>query len=268
MIGFEVLPCGRYGPEKVAIIHRQDRTVHWKDQAEAHICRVWADYQETTRFGGFKVYNGSLLRLDSVVHENGTLLLEVSDVDFRSYVGTASPGFADAFPAEPQANPLAVCVALSTSDGKIVIERRKHVDPYRGRYHVIGGFLERGMDTANGRPDAFRAMKREVLEELGVTIPAGLVATGLVRTSVGSELCFSCRLDHTFDDILKIKTQGKTDAEIDELLALPDRPNRVLAFLEEHLDEIVPSGRACLLLHGLHNYDEEWYGAAVKRFSG
>jgi len=267
VFGFELITHGVFRPGMISMSYRPDVTVCWGNEEEAYISRTWDLYAKTSESAGHAVYNGSLFRLEGFWVENGVLHLEVSRIDFRTYIGTALPGFAAAFPDAPLANPLAVCVALVTRDGKIVIEKRKYVDAYRGLYHVIGGFVERGVDTEDGAADPFLAIRREVLEELGVRMPQELISTGLVRTSMGSELCFSCPLDLGFDELLSGMGGGNTDAEIGQLLALPDDSRSVNLFLKERLNDMVPSGIACLLLHGRYRYERGWYGHTTEKLS-
>jgi 8-oxo-dGTP pyrophosphatase MutT (NUDIX family) len=267
MIGFEVLAYGRYMPETIETVYRQDASIHWENEVDAHISRVWELYVKMSRESGLSVYNGSLFRLDHSEAEDGILRLDVSDVDFRSYIGTALPGFVAAFPGVARANPLAVCVVLVTSDEKIVMDRRAKVDAYRGRYHVIAGFMEKNADIIHDRPDPFGALRREVREELGILLEHGVRCTGLVRTAMGSELCFSCPLDITFEGLLSTKAGSRTDAEIDELFALPDSPASILSFLTDHRPHVVPSGMACLLLHGRNRHGEVWYDRAIGALS-
>jgi 8-oxo-dGTP pyrophosphatase MutT (NUDIX family) len=267
VLGFEVLAYGIFPPETIVVEYLPDRRLRWEGRAQTYIQDVWDAYARPRRDRGIDVYNGNVLRLDSFAHENGTLRLELSDVDFRTYVGTALPGFAAAFPAAPRANPLAVCIALATSDAKIVIEKRKHIDAYRGRYHVIGGFMEKEADAASGKPDPHEAIRREVAEELGIVLEATPQATGLIRTPMGSELCFSSRLPMSFGRLVETKTIAKIDAEIGDLMEIPDSPAGILSFLLDHDPEVVSSGRACLLLHGREAHGRDWYEEAMTRLS-
>jgi 8-oxo-dGTP pyrophosphatase MutT (NUDIX family) len=267
LLGFEVLAHGVFSPETIVVEHWRDRRIRWEGRAQTYIQDVWDAYVRPRRDRGIDIYNGSLLRLDGFVHENEILHLELSDVDFRAYVGTATPGFAAAFPELPRANPLAVCIALVTTNGKIVIEKRRQIDAYRGRYHVIGGFMEKEADAASGRPDPFEAISREVAEELGIVLEAMPQVTGLIRTPMGSELCFSSRLSISFEQLLEAKIAAKTDAEIDDLMEIPDSPAGILSFLLDHDPDVVSSGRACLLLHGRETYGRGWYDKAIKFLS-
>jgi hypothetical protein len=267
MLGFEVLAHGVFPRNAIVIQYIRNVSVRWEGRAEAYIGDTWNSYVQASRGRGVKVYNGSLLRLDDYCHEMGVLRMHVSDVDFRSYVGTALPVFAEAFPEAPQANPLAVCTVLVTSDGNIVIERRSQIDAYRGRYHVIAGFMEKAADTASGGPDPFEVINREVREELGVVLDGEPLATGLIRTAMGSEVCFSSSIPISFKALLETKAGAGTDGEIDDLLGIGDSPMSVMSFLMDHDRDIVPSGRACLLLHGRVAYGGQWYNEVVERLS-
>jgi hypothetical protein len=267
MLGFEVLAHGVFPRDAIVTQYTRKVNVRWEGRAEAYIRRTWNSYLRSSRGRGVKVYNGDLLRLDDHCHEMGVLRMHVSDVDFRTYVGTALPAFTEAFPEAPRANPLAVCIVLVTSDGRIVIERRSQIDAYRGRYHVIAGFMEKDADTTNGGPDPFEVINREVREELGVVLDGEPRATGLIRTAMGSEVCFSSSLSISFKALLETKAGARTDAEIDDLLGIGDSPTSVVSFLVEHSADVVPSGRACLLLHGRVAYGEQWYNEAVERLS-
>jgi hypothetical protein len=106
-----------------------------------------------------------------------------------------------------------------------------------------------------------------VTEELGIALEPALQTTGLIRTSMGSEFCFSCRLSISFNRLLDIKAKSRTDREIDDLLSIDDSDDAVLSFLLDHDPDMVSSGRACLLLHGREAYGIDWYGEAVKQLS-
>jgi hypothetical protein len=239
----------------------------WDGLAQDFISEVWQRYIDTNRHTGISIYNGALLRLDSFGEEGGGIRIDLSDVDFRSYVGTAIPEFRAVFPSLPQANPLAVCIVLTTSDNRIVIERRRHTDTYRQRYHVIGGFVEKEKDMGKEGPDPVGALRREIVEELGVLLEGVNRCTGLISTSMGTELCFSTPLSTTFEGLLRTKSESVTDAEIDDLVSVEDEPDSIVRFLMDHSAEIVSSGRACLLLHCREKYGQECYTEAVRRLS-
>ena len=260
---FEVLAHGPFPRTAVSVEYRPGRPC-WEPSAEALIDRAWHTYLRASSDAGIMVYNGALFRLDGFQRTGGSLRLMLSDADFRGCIGTASAEFTSAFPDLPRANPLTVSVVLVTGDGKIVVEKRSRVDSRRRVYHVIAGYMERELDGREPHP--FDALEREAREELGVDLDGShLSATGLVRTVYGSEICFRCRLALSFDRLLKIQTGSGTDSEVEMLHAVDDSPSAVAAFLTAHPADLVPSGRACLLLYGRGTYGEGWYRAASLR---
>jgi 8-oxo-dGTP pyrophosphatase MutT (NUDIX family) len=195
---------------------------------------------------------------------DGCLSLTLSDIDFRSCIGSGSNRFLTAFPQAPQANPFTVCVAFVTADRQIVLEKRHRIDARRRKYHVIAGFMEREYDALDKHPNPFDTIRREVREELGLVLDSPLYVTGLVHAVYGSELCFYCRLPISFEHLIVHKADTETDSEIDALEALEDSPSAVASFLASHNADFVPSGRACLLLYGREAYGESWYSRIVK----
>ena len=257
---FEVLAHGLFPRTAVSVEYRPGRSFRGPS-AEALIDRAWQTYLRTSGEAGIMVYNGALFRLDSFERTDGCLRLKLSDTDFRECIGTAGAQFRSAFPDLPQANPLAASVALVTGDGKIIIEKRSRVDSRRRAYHVIAGYMEREKDGRDPHP--FDTLKREVREELGVDLDEGrLFATGLIRALYGSEVCFSCCLALSFDDVLRVQDCLGKDSEIETLQSVADSPDAVASFLAAHPTDLAPPGRACLLLHGRETYGEEWYEAA------
>ena len=258
---------GAFARDMVHVDYRPGVHVRWDPAAEAHITSAWETYVRTSRDTGITVYNGTLLRLDSFARTSHGLSLMLSDIEFRQCIGTGSTDFMNAFPHMPRANPFSVSVVLVTADGKIVVERRIRVNAYRRRYHVIAGFMEQELDAFDGAPHPFDALKREVREELGLILGTPVRATGLVNTVTGSELCSYCRLAVSFEGLLEIKEKAGTDCEIDSLETIPDLPSDVASFLGSHPVDMVPGGRACLLLYGREAYGEQWYDNTVERAS-
>ncbi len=261
---FEVLAQGIFTDDLVRVDYRPGVRIRWEPSAEDFIENAWETYVRACRDIGLTVYNGSVFRLDSLVWTDGRLSLTLSDIDFRSCIGSGTSDFVAAFPHAPQANPLSVSVALVTIDGQIVLEKRSRIDARRRRYHVIAGFMEREVDALDSQPDPFDTLRREVREELGLILDGSLYGTGLIRAVYGSELCFYCRLPVSFERLLEIKANSETDCEIDALEAIDDSPSAVASFLARHITDFVPSGRACLLLYGREAYGEHWYNNVAK----
>ncbi len=260
---FEVLVQGLFAEDAVRAEYQAGRRIRWEPSAEKLIETIWEEYAKSADHAGIKVYNGNVFRLDSFAVTEGCLLLTLSDIDFRSSIGTGSSRFLSAFPHAPQANPLTVSAALITNDGKIVLEKRSRIDTRRRKYHVIAGFMEHDLDSAADQLNPFRTLRREIQEELGSAPEGPVYATSLVRAVYGSELCFFSRLRLSFDDLLQVQAGGGTDAEIDSLVGIDDAPAALASFLNRHPVDLVPSGRACLLMYGREAYGKRWYDSIV-----
>ena len=261
---FEVLAQGIFTADLISVDYRPGARIHWEPSVEEFIDKAWEAYVRASTDVGITVYNGRVFRLDTFDWRNGRLSLTLSDIDFRSCIGSGTNQFAAAFPHAPRANPLTVSVALVTIDGKIVLEKRSRIDARRRKYHMIAGFMEREFDVSDGQPNPFDTLRREVREELGLILEGPLYGTGLVRAVYGFELCFYSRLPISFERLLEIKADGETDCEIDALEAIEDSPAAVASFLVRHTTDFVPSGRACLLLYGREAYGEHWYDSNAK----
>lgn len=261
---WEILVHGIFAEDAIRVDYRPGVRTQWECAAQAFIDDTWKAYVRMSRDTGMTVYNGNIFRLDGFEWADGHLALILSDTDFRSSIGTGTSDFVTAFPHLSQANPFSLSVVLVTADGRIVLEKRHRIDARRRKYHVIAGFMEREFDASAGRPNPFDALKREVREELALSIEDPLYATGLVRAVYGSELCFYSRLSISFDDLLEIKEKGETDCEIDTLEEVEDSPSVVASFLAGHIKDFVPSGRACLLLYGREAYGAKWYEDTIK----
>lgn len=198
------------------------------------------------------------------------MVIELDDTSFREYVGTSTEDFYGAYPEDWMANPLAVCIALITADGKILIERRTTLTRFRAPYHVIGGFMEREKDLKDGKPDPFTTITREIEEELGLILsPEEPVALGLVRNLKvrHPEIVFFSRLGKSWEEVKSIFGRNTTDDEIDHLEYVEDTSDHLSSFLKSRHGLFTPSGEACLLLYGQQRYGKDWYDNLLQDLS-
>jgi 8-oxo-dGTP pyrophosphatase MutT (NUDIX family) len=234
---------------------------------EDFIDRTWRELVSQYEREGLKVFDGGLFSLNSYGMEGNKPLLRLGDTSYKEYVGTSLQEFRSRYPGQPSANPLAVCISLVTSDGKIVVEKRRRSDRYRGPYHVIGGFVERGLDcTDDLLPDIFGAIRREVKEELGLSLKDGeIISLGLVRNLVIAhpEVCFFSKIGRTFADVLAVFSGGHVDGEIGQLISVNDDSLDLTRFLIDHHGRLVATGEACLLLYGKHRFGKKWYHSTI-----
>src|SRR5205085_10942127 len=131
----------------------------------------------------------------------------------------------------PYSNALAVCSVVETNDAHILLDKRRGVDVYNGRYHVIGGFFERELDMTT-RPDPFQAIRREIREETGIQ-PVDIqeqYCLGVVYdvATPHGEICFLTRLNIPLGEVQK---RTPEEDEIKELRSLAVTPESLREFV-------------------------------------
>ena len=271
MLNFEILAMGPIEPSGLDVRYTPGRLIVRNSCMETLINALW--HARVSAFGaqGRAVFDGRLFRLSGFQQADNRLAIDLEDTSYREYIGTAARDFYRLYPQEFLAQPLAVCIALTTADGKLIVEKRRAIDPYRGEYHVIGDFLERDLDfDATGRPDPFGAILREVREEIGITLERGnVVCAGLVRNRLipHPELCFRAPVPESFDEIAGALHARRADQEIDELVGVDDTPDGLARFILDVHDTIVATGEACLLLHGSHAFGPGWFEETMHALS-
>lgn len=214
------------------------------------------------------LFNGRLFSLLNHTEDNGRLVLELGNTDYATYVGTRVHGFTECYPNSPRANPLAVCAALITNDHKIVMEQRAGGDVYSNFSHVIGGFIDRELDTPNndGSLDPFSAMVREIQEELYIDLGNSQgILTGLVydERTPHPELCFSFSVNHSLPEIVE-EVERHSEREVNRLFGIENSPEKLRSFLVKNYLSISVTGFGCLLLLGRVKFGNHWYEEASK----
>ncbi|TMD67358.1 MAG: NUDIX hydrolase, partial [Chloroflexi bacterium] len=166
-------------------------------------------------------------------NEPPRLHLIFGDTSYKEYVTTREPEFARGRDRQQLSNALAVCSVVETTDGHILLDKRQGVDVYAGRYHVIGGFFERDLDTSTTtatsatsatsatNPDPFAAIRREIREETGIQAAdiAQQHCLGVVYdlATPHAELCFLTRLNIPLNEVSQ---RVPEEDEIKQLLSL------------------------------------------------
>jgi 8-oxo-dGTP pyrophosphatase MutT (NUDIX family) len=215
---------------------------------------------------GFPLFDAPLFRLINVeVSTEGKLHLVLGATTYKEYTVTRLPTFSQGRNRQQLSNPLAVCSVVETSDGFILYEQRQNVAVHTGRYHVIAGFFERNLDRdAQGQPDPFGAMCRELHEETGIQVAdiKDQYCLGAVYDIINphGELCFLTRLHIPLAEVL---TRTPEDDEVKELLSLAVTKESLRAFLIENHGNISATGEPNLLMYGGWKYGEEWLGEVL-----
>jgi len=270
MLEFEILACGLFRPDQLAIYYDSSLTMPSSPAIHAWMDNLWQEKLAHARQRNVPLYDAPLFRLvEAGVTANNTLTLMLGNTGYKEYVTTREPEFANRHTRQELGNALGVCSVVETSDGHILLDKREGVDMYVGRYHVIGGFFERGLDTTSeAHPDPFAAIRREIHEETGV-LPDDIrqqYCFGAVYDLLTphAELCFLTQLTIPLATVL---ARTPLDREIRQLRSLHITAASLRNFILEHHSNISPTGEPNLLLYGRWKFGEEWFEEAMGQIS-
>jgi 8-oxo-dGTP pyrophosphatase MutT (NUDIX family) len=253
MLEFEILARGLFRPDQLIITYNPALRMPTSPAIQQWVDSLWSQKLAEAQERGILLFDAPLYRfVDAETSANGTLHLTLGDTGYKEYVTTRVPEFYRDRQRGELGNALAVCSVVETSDGYILLDKRRGVDVYVGRYHVIGGFFERGLDSLeNGRPDPFGAMRREIREETGIQFAdiAEQYCLGLVYdlATPHAELCFLTRLHIS---LAEVKTRVPEEDEIKQLETLYVSEQSLRDFLARNHGNISATGEPNLLLYG------------------
>ena len=193
------------------------------------------------------------------LRDYAALHLVLGDTSYKEYVTTRVPEFFQGRDRQELSNALAVCSVIETSDRYILLDKRQGVDVYVGRYHVIGGFFERGLEMM-GQPDPFGAVRREIREETGIQVDdiREQFCLGVVYdlSTPHGEMCFLTRLHIS---LAEVQTRKAEDNEVKQLLSLAVTAESLREFVLRYHGNISPTGEANLLMYGAVEFGEQWF---------
>lgn len=266
MIEFTILARGCYRPEQLLVRYDTRLTMPITPESQARMDELWQRKLIEARSTGKRLFDAPLYRYISLKQEVETLALTLGNTSYKEYVTTRERSAYQAH-KEP-GNPLAVCSVVETSDGYILLDRRQGVDVYNGRYHVIGGFFERDLDTSEQQqPDPWAAIRREIREETGIQVSdiERQYCLGVVydTTMPHAELCFLTRLHISRDEVVG-QRQPEED-EIKELQTLHVSSTSLRDFIVQNHGNISATGEPNLLFYGAWKYGEQWYTEVLKK---
>ncbi len=261
MLEFEILAQGLFRPEQVLLSYDPARQMPRTAQIEQWMEDLWQEKLAQARSKGTRLFDAPLFRLVDVRVQSDKLHILVGDTSYKEYVTTRVPEFAAHHPRHELGNALSVCSVIETSDNFILIEKRQGVDVYEGRYHVIGGFFERSLDSnASAQPDPFAAMRREIREETGIRQEdiQEQYCLGVVYdlATPHGEICFLTRLHIP---LTEVQTRQPEDDEVQHLQFLRGTSEEVQAFLLANHGNISATGEPNLLLYYKEKFGTEWY---------
>ena len=164
MSSYIIIHKGKFTEEMVHTSYVKGRI----NQAE-EVLEVIEDKWKKSCVHNTKLFNGELFRLVNYNIENDLIEFNLSDTDYKEYVGTRDIDFVSRFGNDKSSNPISVGAILVTLDNKIILgERSNDVDSQKSKIAVIGGNADPRYDFIQDKPDIFGAMRREIVEELGI----------------------------------------------------------------------------------------------------
>lgn len=264
MLEFEILADGLFRPDQLHYTYDPALRMPVTPAIQQWMDDYWAQKLVSARERGVPLYDAPLYRFIACeTRADGRLHLTLGDTGYKEYVTTRSPAFCAGRSRAELGNALSVCSVVETSDGLILLDKRQGVDVYEGRYHVIGGFFERGRDSTgsaqDAQPDPFGAMRREIREETGI-LDEDIVAQyclGLIYdiATPHAELCFLTTLRIPLEIVRQRVPQ---DNEIKQLEALPATAGNLSAFIVTYHGNISATGEPNLLLYGKLRFGAGW----------
>ena len=308
---FEILARGLYHPDQLEITYDPSLSMPITPAIQEWMDTLWQQKLTTAQQKGIPLFDAPLFRLihaetrPNTQHKNtlvpvqpvgtgeglrgegtlgspsagaGSLHLTLGNTSYKEYVTTREPSFAHNHAREDLGNALSVCSVVETTDGHILLDKRQGVDVYVGRYHVIGGFFERNLDTSTTtattattatsatNPDPFGAIRREIREETGIQAAdiADQYCLGVVYdlATPHAELCFLTRLNIPLDEV---RQRVPEEHEIKQLLSLNVTEESLRDFILTNHGNISATGEPNLLLYGAEKFGKRWFEEIMGR---
>lgn len=258
---YEILARGLFRSDQLLITYDPSLRMPGSPAIQQWMDSFWARKMAEAQERGVPLFDAPLYRfVDVEARADGNLHVTLGDTGYKEYVTTRAREFSAGRQRSELGNALAVCSVVETSDGFILLDKRQGVDVYVGRYHVIGGFFERGLDhLENGQPDPFGAIRREIREETGIQ-PADIMeqyCLGLVYDLAmpHAELCFLTRL---LIPLAEVKTRVPEENEIKQLETLYVTEQSLREFITRNHGNISATGEPNLLMYGELRYGRDW----------
>jgi hypothetical protein len=290
---FEILARGLYRPDQLEITYDPSLSMPTSPAIQEWMDTLWQQKLAIAQQKSIPLYDAPLFRLihaetrPNTQHKNTLvppvgagdgLHLILGNTSYKEYVTTREPSFAHNHAREDLGNALSVCSVVETTDGHILLDKRQGVDVYVGRYHVIGGFFERNLDTSTTtattatsattatNPDPFGAIRREIREETGIQAAdiADQYCLGAVYdlATPHAELCFLTRLNIPLNEV---RQRVPEEHEIKQLLSLNVTEESLRDFILTNHGNISATGEPNLLLYGAVKFGKRWFEEIMGR---
>ena len=266
MLDFEFLVRGCFAPDQIVIHYNPALHIELTDELRSEIERIWQEKLMQSQQQSFQLFDGKLFRMvDEEQLADSALHIVLGDTSYKEYVATRTPAFVQQLTRRGVSNALAVCSVIETLDGFVLLEQRQGTDGHNGRFHVIGGFMERDIDNKGHVPDPFFAMNREMREETGIQTDdiREQYCLGLAYDTLlpHPELCFVTRLKIPLATVSKRKAE---DNEVQVLRVLRATAASLKESILSNHGNISPTGEAALILYGSWKFGTGWFDEVMR----
>jgi 8-oxo-dGTP pyrophosphatase MutT (NUDIX family) len=242
---------GDWGPGRVRLSWADRSSRRIVPDVERVIEETWS---RVLARPGVHLFDGPMCRVESISVTPDSIDLTLSPTSYKPFLGTnlENPHLATTYGRDVMATPAGVSTAVETADGYLLLGRRTaSVADYPDRLHPFAGAL----DPRDG-DDAFRAVYRELSEELGLAASdvADVRCTGIAEDAalLQPELIFA-----TTCSIPRAEIERRLDdAEHHASVAIRTDAGDV----EDTLGDpaLTPVGMASLMLWGRLKLGDEW----------
>jgi len=252
--GFKILVKGVFYPEDLDISYI-NKDIEYSKKAVDFINRIVRT----------KVVDGKLFRVISYKTQDHKLSLVLGNTSYKYFIGSIDKRFISNFGLKKLANPLSVGAVIVTSDCRIVIGKRLSkltINP--GKYSTVAGMMDREKDFSNGKPDPFKAILRELYEEIGVEKRhvKEIVLLGLIYNEdyYQTYLPFYIKIDIP-SNILKqqLKCQSIFTKEFERFIYLKLNEESIANFIVKNHKQISQTCLGNILLFGERVFGETWF---------
>jgi hypothetical protein len=200
-----------------------------------------------------RMFNGKLYHvLRKEVGEQG-IFINTIDSNYKEYVGTREPEFAKLFSSRYVINPLSVGALVITSDGKLLLGKRKYVDTWEGFYSTIAGYVQLPQAPMSP-PDVIEALRQELFQEAAIC-EKEVTSSRFLGSAGESYLIFEVNIEIPSSTVMDREPVEKEFARIEFLQS--DR-KAIKKFIKQKKFNIMPGCLASLIFFGMQRFGDEW----------
>ncbi len=268
---FEILTLGEWTNKSIEANWSNFETMSTNKKIADFIEGNWTKETKYSQSNNQILFSENLTRLDSFMQNPDKLILQLSPTNYKEYIGTNKyieivKEIVGNTYFEYLSNPLTVSVVLKTRDNKIVVAHRsKSTFEYPEYLHVPGGHIQSDKHRKEGKIEVFDAILDEIREEFQIEKSdlKDLKCLGLCRDrkTLKPELTFYGDLNLILSNI-KINPENKEHINI---IGVDNSKTQLFDFLIQNRKNIVPVGKACLVIYGKYKYGSEWFVSVIDK---